>query len=186
VKGGTKLVTAIFVIAVICGLSVTDGAEQIRLKFSAPKADSFDVPVHVVIEELPEGLANLPVEAISVELRDTGTGQTVPGQLVGTSRGKTGLWWILPRAKANRASTWVATIKYGRKTSEEVFSWKGKNGEYLDLLFNGRKITCYMYACDTSNPQRIFETYKPFPIDVEKRESVDGFNTDVIMFSQGI
>ncbi len=168
-KGETKLVTAIFVIAVICGLSVTGGAEQIRIKVSAPKADSFDVPVHAVIEELPERLANLPVEQISIELspqdalrRGAAKPKTVPGQLVVTSRGETELWWILPSAKANRASTWIATLKHGRKTSEEVFSWKGKNGEYLDLLFNGRKVTCYMYACDTSSPQRTFETYKPF------------------------
>lgn len=167
-KGETKLVTAIFVIAVICGLSVTGGAEQIRLTVSAPKADSFDAPVHAVIK-LPERLANVPVEEISVELspqdalrRDAGAGQTVPGQLVVTGRRGRELWWILPWAKANRPSTWIATIKHGRKTSEKGFSWKGRNGEYLDLLFNGRKITCYMYACDTSNPQRIFETYKPF------------------------
>jgi hypothetical protein len=36
VKGEMKLVTAIFVITLICGLSVTGGAEQIRLKLSAP------------------------------------------------------------------------------------------------------------------------------------------------------
>ena len=174
-KGETKLVTAIFVIAVICGLSVTGGAEQIRLKVSAPKADSFDVPVHAVIEELPERLANLPVEQISIELRDPRTGRMVPGQLVVTSRGETELWWILPRAKANGATRpkawtgshpplagWIATIKCGRKTSEEVFSWKGRNAEYLDLLFDGRRVTRYVYAYDTSNPQRIFETYKPF------------------------
>jgi len=160
-KGETKLVAAIFVIAVICGLSVADGAEQIRLKLSAPKVDFIDVPVHAVIE-LPKGLANLPVEAISVELRDATEGKAVPGQLVVTDQKKIELWWILPQAKANSASTWVATIDRGRKTSKEGFSWKGKNGQYLDLLFNGRRVTYYMYAYDTSNPQRIFETYKPF------------------------
>ncbi|MHC4596999.1 MAG: DUF6807 family protein [Planctomycetota bacterium] len=72
------------------------------------------------------------------------------------------MWWILPRAKANRASDWIATIKRGRESSRGGFSWKCKNGECLDLLFNRRKVTRYMYACDTSNPQRIFETYKPF------------------------
>jgi hypothetical protein len=45
---------------------------------------------------------------------------------------------------------------------EKVFSWKDKDGEYLDLLFDGRKVTRYMYAHDTSNAQRTFETYKPF------------------------
>lgn len=158
----TKFLTATFVTAVICGFSVAGWAEQIRLKVSAPKVDSFNVPVHAVVEELPERLANVPVDEISVELRDARTGRMVPGQLVVTDQRETELWWILPRARANSASTWVATIKHGRKTNEEVFSWKGKNGEYVDLLFNGRKVTRYMCACDTSTPQRSFETYKPF------------------------
>ena len=168
-KAETKLVTATFVIAVICGLSVAGGAEQIRLKVSAPKVNSFDVPAHAVIEELPERLANVPVDEISVELspqdalrRDARTGRVVPGQLVVTEGREIELWWILPWAKANSASTWVATIKCGRKADKEVFSWKGRNAEYLDLLFNGRRVTRYMYAYDTSNPQRSFETYKPF------------------------
>jgi len=42
------------------------------------------------------------------------------------------------------------------------FSWSQKEGEYIDLLYNGRKLTRYMYAYDTSNEQRRFETYKPF------------------------
>ena len=40
------------------------------------------------------------------------------------------------------------------------FSWKDTEGEYLDLLYDGRKVTRYMYAYDTSSAQRIFETYK--------------------------
>ncbi|MBA7627997.1 hypothetical protein ES703_35467 [subsurface metagenome] len=70
--------------------------------------------------------------------------------------------WLMCLLTKSASSLVRSPCKHGRKTSEEVFSWKGKNGEYLDLLFNGRKVTCYMYACDTSNPQRIFETYKPF------------------------
>ncbi len=41
------------------------------------------------------------------------------------------------------------------------FSWADKQGEYLDLLFGGRKVTRYMYAYGTSSEQRVFETYKP-------------------------
>ena len=43
-----------------------------------------------------------------------------------------------------------------------TFSWQDKKGEYLDLLFDGKKVTRYMYAHDTSTEQRTFETYKPF------------------------
>lgn len=46
--------------------------------------------------------------------------------------------------------------------SAGAFSWNDKQGEYLDLLFNGRKVMRYMYAYDTSTEQRTFETYKPF------------------------
>ncbi|MEA3224473.1 MAG: DUF6807 family protein [Planctomycetota bacterium] len=42
------------------------------------------------------------------------------------------------------------------------FSWRDKEGEYLDLFFDGKKVTRYMYAYDTSTEQRTFETYKPF------------------------
>ncbi len=47
-------------------------------------------------------------------------------------------------------------------TDGKTFSWNNKQGEYLDLLFNGQKVMRYMYAYDTSTPQRLFETYKPF------------------------
>jgi hypothetical protein len=40
------------------------------------------------------------------------------------------------------------------------FSWKDTEGKYLDLLYNGRKVTRYMYDYDESNEQRSFETYK--------------------------
>jgi len=43
-----------------------------------------------------------------------------------------------------------------------TFSWQDKDGEYLDLLPHGNKVTRYMYAYDTSTEQRTFETYKPF------------------------
>lgn len=40
------------------------------------------------------------------------------------------------------------------------FSWKDTEGKYLDLLYNGRKVTRYMYDYDESSAQRTFETYK--------------------------
>ncbi len=42
------------------------------------------------------------------------------------------------------------------------FSWKDTEGKYLDLLYDGRKVTRYMYDHDESSEQRIFETYKVF------------------------
>ncbi|MFC1637182.1 DUF6807 family protein [Planctomycetota bacterium] len=85
-----------------------------------------------------------------------------PGQLLKADDGKTELWWILPRSKANERSTWTASLKRGASPDRKQFSWQDQPGQHLDLLFDGRKVTRYMYAHDTSNTQRTFETYKPF------------------------
>jgi len=42
------------------------------------------------------------------------------------------------------------------------FSWKDTDGKYMDLMYDGRKVTRYMYDSDESSEQRIFETYKVF------------------------
>jgi len=42
------------------------------------------------------------------------------------------------------------------------FAWRDTEGKYLDLLLDGKKVTRYMYAYDTSTEQSTFETYKPF------------------------
>ena len=140
--------------------SVTVGAERLTLRVSTP-ADGVDVPVCVKIE-LPPGFVRTPFEKITVELKRTDTGRTAAGQLVKADDGKTELWWILPRAKANDTSAWTATFERGTRPGEEQFSWQDRQGEYFDLLFDGRKVTRYMYAHDTSSEQRTFETYKPF------------------------
>jgi hypothetical protein len=40
------------------------------------------------------------------------------------------------------------------------FSWKDTEGKYLDLLYDGQKVTRYMYDYDESSELRSFETYK--------------------------
>jgi len=169
VKSEIRAVTAIWAIIVICDFSATSEAGQIRLKVTAPKVDSLSVPVHAVIE-LPERLAGVPVKEISVELIQHGNlyaNVVIPGQIVMNDKRQAELWWVLPGAKANSTSTWIAALTDRRQPVEgriavKVFSWRDEKGDYLDLLFNGRKVTRYMYAYDTSNPERIFETYKPF------------------------
>src|SRR4030042_4098925 len=39
------------------------------------------------------------------------------------------------------------------------FSWQDTQGKYLDLLYDGQKVTRYMYDYDESSEQRMFETY---------------------------
>lgn len=160
-KGSASV--AILAIAAIygCCLAKNENTELI-LFVSATKAGCVNVPVCAVIE-LPEQFAHVPPEGISVVLKEQGkTGTAVPGQIVVGQEGKAQLWWILPQAKADSASSWVATLKRKEKDSKEVFSWNDNPGEYLDLLFNSRKVTRYMYAYDTSDPNRVHQTCKPY------------------------
>ncbi|MCK4294790.1 MAG: PmoA family protein [Planctomycetes bacterium] len=155
-------------IVFVCGLGAMSQAEQLHLKVSPPKMDCVDVPVHAGIE-LAESLAEVPAGEIAVTLKQTSRdrariyGKLMPGQLIKTGAGKAELWWIAPSLrKADGQTAWTAVVKRGEEPDKEVFSWQDNKGEYLDLLFDGRKITRYMYAYDTSNAQRGFETYKPF------------------------
>ena len=55
------------------------------------------------------------------------------------------------------------TISFiGSVTCGAGFSWKDTEGKYLDLLYDGQKVTRYMYESDESSEKRIFETYKVF------------------------
>jgi len=161
-----RLIIVALAMVVICGFRIASGAEQIRLKVTGAKVDCIDVPVHLAID-LPESLANVPVEEIAVSLRQNTRGMAriygmpMPGQLVMGSDKKAQLWWVVPVIKANELTRWTAALTRREKEEEDTFSWKDKEGEYLDLLFGGRKTTRYMYAYDTSTPQRVFETYKP-------------------------
>lgn len=159
-KNKTRFAGALFLcIAVIAG-PIAVGAEPLTLRVST-SADGVDVPVCAGIELTPD-LANVPLEAIVVQLKQADTGRRAIGQLVKSDAKMTQLWWILPRAKANETSTWTATFRHRDKPRGKQFSWRDRKGQYLDLLFDGRKVTRYMYAHDTSSDQRIFETYKPF------------------------
>jgi len=79
---------------------------------------------------------------------------------------KAELWWVLPEIKANKTSIWNADLydrrQHARAIRPKNFTWKDKKGQYLDLLFDGRKVTRYMYALDRSTRQRVLETYKTF------------------------
>jgi len=58
---------------------------------------------------------------------------------------------------------WVVAIICGSGAANGAeFAWADEKGQYLDLLFGGRKVTRYMYAYDTSSREKTFETCKPF------------------------
>jgi len=168
-----RFLAVILIITAICRGSRAREVSLLTLKVSAPKMDCVDVPVHVTID-LPQELVETPIEHIIVELQRGGQGQPARrmagqqhfGQLVAADAGKAELWWILPQVKAGETSNWTAKLydsrRLSRITRPEAFSWMDEPGQYLDLLFDGRNVTRYMYAYDDSTPQRTFETYKPF------------------------
>ena len=167
-RSRVSFLAVVLAIIGVCSFSVRSEAEQIRLKVSAPKTDCVDVPVRAIIE-LPESLAEVAADEIAVTLRQTSRGMAriygklMLGQLVKVGPGKAELWWIAPSLrKADGQTAWTAVVKRGEKPDREAFSWQDNKGAYLDLLSGGRKVTRYMYAYDTSNAQRSFETYKPF------------------------
>jgi len=171
-KSKIQFAVAILVSAVICGISVASEFEPIRLRVTGGKVDYVNVPVCAVIE-LPERLANVPVEEITAVLLERPaapypeiSSKSYPGQLMLVGDKKAELWWILPEIKAHKTSVWDAALydrrQHPRAIRPKTFSWKDKKGEYLDLLFDGCKVTRYIYAYDTSDKQRILETYKTF------------------------
>ena len=155
-----RFIRVLLVCVVVLVGPVVVGAEQLILRVS-PTNDGIDIPVCAIIE-LPPHLAGVPFEDIAVHLKQADNGRKTAGQLLRSDNGKTELWWILPKAKANDTSTWIATLQRGASPGRKQFSWQDQPGQYLDLLFDGRKVTRYMYAHDTSSAQRTFETYKPF------------------------
>jgi hypothetical protein len=162
-----RLVIVALVIAVTCRFNAASGAEFIHLKVSGAKVDCVDVPIHTVID-LPGSLANVPVKEIAVSLRQTSRGmeriegKPIPGQILTGSGKKAELWWIVPLTEAGSTTRWTAALSREQKAEKEMFSWKDTEGQYLDLLFSGRKVTRYMYALDRSTKQRVLETYKTF------------------------
>ena len=167
-KSKIKFAAAILAVAVMSGWSVAQvparkiEPARLQIHVSAPKVGGVNIPVCATIE-LPEQFSQVPAGEISVLLKEQGVaGTDVPGQIVIAQGGKAQLWWILPQAKAGGTGSWTATLSHREKASQEGFSWKDKPGDYLDLLFNGRKVMRYMYAYDDSSPERLDDTNKPY------------------------
>ena len=156
----TTCITTVAIIALLLSMfGVSVSAEQVQIELSAPKADCLDVPVECAVE-LPKAIARVDCSRLSVTVRQDGQSGDICGQIVRTPDGKAKLCWVAPKIAAGKAGKWTATVTEGK--ADAGFSWKDNSGEYLDLLFDGRKVTRYMYAYDKSTPQRLHETYKVF------------------------
>ena len=66
-------------------------------------------------------------------------------------------------AKAAKPAPPAATTPPpGPAPSDKGFCFKDTAGEYLDVYLDGRAVARYMYANDTSTPERAHETFKPY------------------------
>jgi len=145
--------------AVFCALfGSAVSAAQLELVVVNGGRDLVETPICTEVE-LPAGLKAVGPEELAVVMADK-DGATVPGQLVREAKGRVCLYWVAPKVAADSKTTWTATITPG--SPQPGFTYRDNPGNYRDLLFDGRKVTRYMYAHDTSTPARLHETYKVF------------------------
>ncbi|MGD8786112.1 MAG: hypothetical protein PVJ60_01710, partial [Phycisphaerales bacterium] len=89
---------SMLLLATICSCGVADEVEYLNLQVSAPNTDYIDIPLCATIE-LPESLASLNAEEISVTVRRVGTNESEPGvlkpgQIVTIDPHNAELWWV--------------------------------------------------------------------------------------------
>jgi len=142
------------------GLGMAEEVVRVELVVAAPTSDCADVPLCAPVD-LPAPLASLPAEQIAVELEETGTNASVPGQIV-RDGDRAELWWIAPLLQTGRRTAWTAMLRQRPSEPEERFTWKDTPREFLDTLWADRPVLRYMHAHDASTPERLLETYKPY------------------------
>jgi len=144
----------------------------LRLTVAAAGTPGEHVPVSAAIE-LPEALARAR-HGVDVRLTGEGADEPVPCQLVVGPDKAARLWWIVPAT--GKPSSWTAALSprpqptKDEKAADEkakaapprAFAVKDAERDHLDVLFAGRPVVRYMYAFDTSTPQRAHETYKVY------------------------
>jgi hypothetical protein len=134
---------------------------ELKLLVRGGETDAAGVCVRAAIA-LPRKLSDAPPEEIRVELTRQGAGgEAAVGQVV-RSQGAAELWWIVPAVAAGEKQTWTARLSRKEPPPGRDFSWKHTKGRHLDLCLDGRPVTRYVYAYDTSDRKRAAATYKPF------------------------
>ena len=152
--------------AALCSLLTTAAAlagdnARIELNVAAPNADTRNTPLHATIA-LPDSFANVPPEQIAASLQPPGvTAVAIPGQIVRAGE-KTELWWIAPELEQGRPGKWVATLRIDADKRHPGFGWKASPGRHSDLVWNDHQVLRYLHAFDSSTPERLHETYKPY------------------------
>jgi hypothetical protein len=150
---------SLVILSILCAPVARAAAPaEIKLAVDVPAPEGQAVPVCAAID-LPGDLAKLPPDRILAVVTDA-SGKSVPGQVV-RDGDKAQLWWVLPEAAAGK-SVWTARLSEGGYAGKDTFSFRDTPGKYMDLLFDGRPVTRYMYEFDKSTPAKAQETYKVF------------------------
>jgi hypothetical protein len=154
-----NLALSLAILAIPCSpLARAAAPTEIKLAVDVPASQGRCVPVCAAID-LPAELAKLPPGKILAALTDA-AGKSVPGQVVRDGE-KAQLWWVLPEAAAGK-SLWTARLSEGDYAGKDTFSFQDTPGKHMDLVFDGRPVTRYMYEFDKSTPAKAQETYKVF------------------------
>jgi len=132
-----------------------------KFKITGMNIDFYNIPVKCKIQ-LRGQYAKLTPDEISIELTNIDNNQTVPGQIILDEDGNYELWWVIPVLKTYSTDTWIASLSKKVESFPNEFLWEDHIDNYLDLLYNGRKISRFIYGYDTTSDQRFIETYKPF------------------------
>jgi hypothetical protein len=128
-------------------------AFEVSLEVEAGESDRVETPVAA-----PIMLPASPGPDVAVEVE--GPGGKVPGQLVpGAEKGYTLLVWLVSLKKGEKA-TYKARIEKG-DALPKGFAFQDDKGKQLDLSFDGRKVTRFMYEFNP-DPKLRFPTAKPF------------------------
>jgi len=166
----TCLAIGVALIVAFAVAAVPSSAADLKLKVT-PQTDGTFVPVSVV---LPKGAA--AEGAIFRIVREGKKDANVFGQVV-TGDGGPELHWVMPQAAAGQAVICIATPAVG--TAGKVFTTKDTAGKHMDILFDGRPVTRYMYESDITTPAKTHETYKVY------NHVFNAEGTDVITKGQG-
>jgi len=153
------LVSVIVVLALLSATTCPAADTTLKLLVKPGEAAGSAAPVSAAIT-LPKELADVPVEEIGVEMRAAGSQAAVPGQIVKCAKGQPSLCWVLPTDATAAEQQWTATLRRGTPKTKEAFRFEDTEGDHLDLFFGDRRVTRYVYAFDTSNEERAWETYK--------------------------
>jgi len=141
-------------LAVLAVFALPARAVEVTLEVEAGDSDRVETPVCA-----PIMLPATPGLDVAVEVE--GPGGKVPGQLVpGAEKGSTMLAWLVTLKKGEKA-TYKAKIEKG--TPPKGFAFEDAKDTHLDLLFDGRKVTRFMYAfTDDPDGKKRFPNAKPF------------------------